>query len=330
MDVYSVIKLNPSDALKIKQHLEKIKEAQTNNPEAESAISSASEQFNTFFANYGDPYFTAHELKRNDTPRSQLYNENLTTLSDDFQRLYASLESAAESTLSAFNFTTIISKEISDQANASASKVLDLNILNGFTKGQVIVAGDDFIDLSKVDSAAGIDTSAAEILEGANALALKRVASVPVTNPNVSVTITPVKPIGQNGKVNTDPTPLNLERFYEGKFYSYIGQQEPEGGALQLKYVVNPADIPSSISTTTVNGQPVDAQAQIGAETLAKQAQANSNFYAVVPATEEQKAALRAKMFDGNPDTYWQCEYVYKTEPLIDPLDSGGIDLETN
>jgi len=329
-DIYSAITLNPADADKIRQHLEKIKLAQATSPDAESAIAAASQEFNQFFEQYGKPYFTAHEFKTNDTARSSVYNENLITLDGDVARLYNSLESAAKATLTAFNFTTIISKEITDQANANASKVLDLNILNGYVKGQVIVAGDDFVDQAKIDKSIGIDTTRAEIMQGANALSLKIDSSIPITNPNVKVSITPVKPVGQDGNVNTAPTPLNLERFYEGKYYAFLGQQEPEGGVLQLKYIVNPASIPSSISTTTVNGQPVSQQDQVGAEAIAKQAQNNANFYAVVPATEDQKIANRSKMFDGNPDTYWQCEFVYKIEPLQDPLDNDSIDLESN
>jgi hypothetical protein len=33
-------------------------------------------------------------------------------------------------------------------------------------------------------------------------------------------------------------------------------------------------------------------------------------------------------MFDGNPDTYWQCEYVFQTEPLIDPYSNLSTDFE--
>jgi hypothetical protein len=325
VDVFNTVELSQADADKIKRHLEKIQESQAKNADLEAVLSSASQEFNQFFSQYGKPYFAANELRTNDTARSSIYNENLVTLSDDISRLYQLLSSSAKSTVSAFNYASVITKEITNQADASSSRVLDLNILNGFNRGQVIVAGDDFTDSSKIDSTIGVDTTAAEINHGANILTLKVVGSVTVTGPNVKVSITPVKPIGADGKVNTDPTPLNLERFYEGKYYAYIGQQEPEGGNLKLKYIVNPADIPAQTSVTTAN----DKLVQGSVEAL-QDAYKSSNFYAVVPSTEEEKQAIRARMFDGNPDTYWQCEFVYQTDPLIDPQDKQAVDLENS
>lgn len=326
-DLFSAIKLNESDVVRIKKHLENIKQSQNLSPEAQASVSTAAQEFSTFFKKYGSAYFTAHPFREHETAISTDYNENLTTLDQDLVRLYASLASATATSLSAFNFTSIITKEITNKAIANSSKVIDLNILNSFNKGQVIIAGDDFNDQSKIDSSLGIETSQAEILEGA--LCLKRVDSQNIITPNVKVTITPLKPIGANNQVNTDPTPNNLERFYEGKFYSFIGQMEPEGGQLQLKYIVDPSDIPApSVSVTTnQQGVVVDSTDNGGADAVIEAAQ-SVGFYGVIPATEEQKQANRAKMFDGNPDTYWSCEFVYKTEPLIDPYDDQSIDLE--
>jgi len=312
MDTFDVVEINPSDAEKIKQHLEKIRESQSTNSSTSAVVHEAVSQFNKFFLNYGNPYFTAHNFKNPDTPRSELYNENLQTLDSDLKRAYATLDTAAKSTLSSFNYATIITKEVANSATAAASKVLDLNILNGFTKGSVIVAGDDFINSSKIDGSVGTSASGAEILEGANAVALKRVDAVPVTGPLTKVTVTPVKPAGADGKVNTQPTPENLERFYEGRYYANLGQQNPEGGSLEIKQLVDPADIPASVTAT--EGDAVIEETIKAAE--------KSGFFVVVPVSEEAKQAQRIKMFDGNPDTFWECEFVYTTEPLLDPYES--------
>ena len=36
-----------------------------------------------------------------------------------------------------------------------------------------------------------------------------------------------------------------------------------------------------------------------------------------MPPTEEAKKIIRHRMLDGQPDTYWQCEYVYETPSLL-------------
>lgn len=321
-DLFSVVEISAADADKIKKHLNNIKSAQASSPNALDAVNSAATEFNTFYSQYGKPYFTAHTLNRNDTPRSSIYNDNLISLSEDISRAYTSLEAAGQTTLSAFNFTSVVSQEITNAADSTASKVLDLNILNGYTKGQVIVAGDDFTDMSKIDKGASLQTSQAQPIQGAKSYGLSIQGSNSVNTDGIKITVTPLKPIGRNGKVTTAATPLNLERFYEGKFYAFVGQQQPEGDSLNFKYIVDPSAIPSSVSVTEVDGKVVEADDNFD------QAQNSSHFYAVVPSTEESKELVRLKMFDGNPDTYWQCEYVYQTEPLIDPYDKLSIDFE--
>lgn len=371
-DLFNVVDLNPSDADKILQHLNRIREAQTNNADLSAALSAANKEFAEFFKGYGKPYFTAHKFYNNDVARSEVYNENLTTLDADIARLYKYLQYVADGTLTAYNYTNVLAKEISNTASASASKVLDLSILNGFSKNQAIVAGDDFIDNSKIDQSAGVSTSLAEVIEGANAIGLKKVDVVIVTGPNTTVSVTPVKPETNDSAVNTDPTPQNLDRFYEGKFYANMGGQEPEGNKLEIKYIVDPSHIPDTLSsaddsnkTAPVKKTPSKAGAKKGNSniwaTVLKQSnsQAASNkdsmpkasaedswakkkaafdkamkqaqFFAIVPATEEEKRLVRQKMFDGNPDSYWQCEYVIDSPSLIgeieseDPTSSGQI-----
>jgi len=319
-DLFSVVEISAADADKIRRHLDAIKQTQANTSDALEAINSATNEFNQFFSQYGEPYFTANQLKRNDTPRSEVYNENIATLGEDINRAYISLSSASSTTLNAFNFATIVSQEITNSADQAASKVLDLNILNGYTKGQVIVAGDDFSDTSKIDSSAALETAQAKPIQGAKSYGLNVIDSVSIVSPDIKVSITPIKPVGQNGKVNTDPTPLNLERFYEGKFYAFIGQQQPEGDSLSFKYIVDPKAIPASASKVTVDGKVVQDDLS--------QVQQSTNFFAVVPTSDTDKAKARAKMFDGNPDTYWQCEYVFQTEPLIDPYSNLSTDFE--
>lgn len=304
-DITSVIKISQADADKIRNHLAKISQTQASTSDLGNIISSANKEFSDFFSNYGQPEFQAEELKKNSTPTSSLYNENLERVSNDLGRLYSLISTTTDSSVTSFNFANVTTAEISNLANLLSSKVMDLNILNNFNKGQMIVAGDDFTDNSKIDLSAGINTTQASLIGGANAIGLKVIDSVSVTsnNPNITVTITPLMP-STDGKVNTDPTPGNLERFYEGRFYSFIGQQDPEGGVLQLKYIVDPSDIPTNTSVS------------------------KAGFFAVVPSTEESKNVSRLKMFDGNPDTYWQCEFCYRSEPLIKDPDPQAVDLE--
>lgn len=319
-DLFNAIPVNPADDNKIKRHLEKIREAQATDGDLVDAINAASNEFNKFFLNYGGPSFSENKLLRNDTPRSEAYNENLETLEADIQDLYDSMDSASQNTLSSYNFASLAASEIKNQAQIAASKVLDLNIINNFIKGQAIVAGDDFIDDSKIDMNVGVDTVQAIILDGASAITLVPVDAEVITGPQTKIDVTPLLPTTDGGSVNREPTPSNLERFYEGQYHAPIGDQRPEGGELKLKYIVDPQDVPEGTATTTTsNGQLIETT-NGGADQFAATTNGGVGYYAVVQPTEEDLRAERIRMVDGNPSTFWQCEYVFKVPSLIDPF----------
>lgn len=319
-DLFQAVEVSPIDVDKIKSHLEKIREAQNDEPELMAAIAAALEEFNKFFLNYGKPYFTAHTFHVNETAQSSIYNENLDSLFEDLNRLYTLLDAATSTTVASFNYSTVVAKEIANSAALAASKVLDLNILNKFLKGKVIIAGDDFLNDEKIDKTIGVDTTQADILGGASAMALLTVDAEIVTNEDTEITVTPILPVGKADVVNTEPTPENLERFYEGDYYAPIGEMRPEGGSISFKYIVDPAKIPPSIATTTtVNGKVVDST-EGGAAAAAAAFDGGLGFYAIVPSTEAQKQFVRRKLIDGDPTTFWECEFVYGIPSLIDPF----------
>jgi len=319
-DLFNTIEVNPTDAEKLRKHLELIKQSQDSSSELGQAIGTAVEQFNQFFLDYGKPYFTAHELRLNETPQSEVYNENMQTLSQDIDRLYSSLVSASSTTLTAYNYATTVSNQVKTNAQIAASKVLDLNILNNFTKGAVIIAGDDFVNADKIDGSFGVETSRAELLNGASSITLARTGSEIVSTPDTRITVTPVLPVTAGTKIGTDPTPLNLERFYEGKFYAEIGDIRPEGANLNLQYIVDPQKIPGRAVETTVDGVvDEDRSTEISPEEALARAD-GVGYFAIISATEEEKQAVRRRMIDNNPATFWEAEVVFSAEPLIDPL----------
>lgn len=327
-DIFEAIEVNPADSLSIKKHLEAIRLAQAEDGDLLSAVNAAIKEFNQYFLHYGEPRFSNNKLRRNETPTSEIYNENLETLSDDIEQLYAMLESLADTTIGAFNYAAVVAEEISQEAQIAASRVLDLNIISNFVKGTTIVAGDDFVDSKKIDFTIGVDTTQAVVLGGANAISLEVQISENVSSPDTIITITPVMPAGDSDKVNTDPTPQNLERFYEGSYYEVVGQQRPAGGQLKMKYIVDPADIPpGTVSKTFADGSLV-GQVGDSAEILAANkllaGDGGIGFYAIVPPTAEELAAMRARMIDGNPSTFWECEFVFGTPSLIDPYAGEG------
>ena len=325
MDIFQAVEVDPLNSQRIQQHLNKIREAQSSDGDLGEAISAAVQEFNQFFLNYGKPYFKQNSLDTHiGTPKSALYNETMETLKDDLERLYEMSSSAAAATLAAYNYSSISAEEIKNTAAEAASKVLDLNILNNFVKGQVIVAGDDFLDTSKIDTSIQAETAQAEIIDGASSIGLKIDSAERVSLPDkTNITITPLAPAKKDGDVNKAPTPNNLERFYEGHFFASIGEQRPEGGQLQLKYVVDPADLPlGAVQKVTTDGNVTSDEGVAEAKAAADGGQ---GFYAIVPASEENLLFVRQQMIDGNPETFWEAEFVYAVPDLIEGASTKSI-----
>lgn len=335
-DLYNSLQENSLDAEKVKEHLENIKAALSNNSDLSAVIASAADEFNTFFKNYGKPYFVANKFHRHHSPVSSNYNETISTADKDIGRLYSLVNSSMKLTTRAFNYSQMVNKQLVNTAMLAASKVVDLSIFAGFLKGKVIVAGDDFYSEDLIDKSAPVSLEQAETVMGANALGLARSQTVFITHPNMKISVEPVKPKGTQLKasgiltaaeqtssagvkgvksVNDQPTPGNLERFYEGHFYTYMGELEAEGGSLDIQFIAAPDELPQTAVTNTVNGQVVGEDDALAATQAAK----GVGYYAVISASEEAKQVVRQKMVDGDPSSYWQAEYVYAVPPLIDP-----------
>jgi hypothetical protein len=313
-DIFRATELDSADIAKLKIHLERIRQVQNNEADLVKAINEATTEFNKFFLNYRKPSFVVNEFKTNATPQSEEYNESLETLRQDIEHLYESLTNGRAQSLTAYNYATVTSNEITNTANELSSRVLDLNIINNFIKGTVIVAGDDFVNGDNIDTTVGVESTKAELLHGGSAVSLQRVGSSIVSTPDTKISITPVLPAGSKGVPNTAPTPKNIERFYEGQFYANMGEMRPAGGYLNINYMVDPSKIPE----TSIN---VKGGGNGTTETTPEEAldQADDiGYFAVLDPSDVELAAIRSKMLDGDPSSFWECEYVYQTSSFID------------
>lgn len=270
------------------------------------------EVYNTldsYFKNIGTTEFIPEFILDNDIPSTRLYNNNLLKIHNDLVRFYNDLRNLSADYVSSYNYAQLVSKNILDQANGLASIVVDLNILNNFDRGDTIVAGDDFNTLEFVDTATTLGSDLAELIPGGGGLTLTRVSSVDLVNTDTKVEIIPITPVSNGNSVNVDPTPGNLERFYEGNFYNFLGLARPEGGQFNFKTLT---------SVTDVNSKDPE--------------HATESILIDIGASEEDKKAIRSKLFDKNPDTFWECEYIYRlnNKPLFSSnLDNPGEDTIT-
>lgn len=286
--------------IKLKNSLEHLANRADQFTDANTLLAEATALFKDFFTNLSDPEFKPKYLRTGDTPSSEIYNDNLRQIYNDISRFYTELNNLANANVKTFNFSQVVINEIKKRAASLASTVLDLNILNNFNRGDVIVAGDDFLNLDFVDSGAGLGSFQAELISNGSGMSLARSTTNNISSrPKVKIDIIPISPISSgtlNNQVNTSPTIGNYNRFYEGNYYNFLGRARPEGGAFNIQYAVNPKDLKQVTEEGEENTQ---------------------GIFLEYGALEEDKEAARLAMLDNNPDTFWECEYVV---PLTNPL----------
>ena len=305
-------------------------------------------------------------METGDNPRSEVYNLNLSQLDADISRFYKEISTIAEAQVKSFNFAKIVNEEITKRADQLASTVLDLKILSDFTRGDVIIAGDDFRNLDNVDSGAASGAPKAEKMFGSGGMALRRTSNRSLTNRGTKVEILfippvapqPVAPQGLDPDADpnstppssnkggataadtgdnqgtTKPTPGNLQRFYEGNYYNFMGQARPEGGHFNIKYQLQP-DLDKK-AKVTVTKDPTAGGGGGSTHTTTDDSDMystqNAGFYVELGATEGVKRQSRTRMFDDDPSTFWEAEYVYHVpSPLLgSTFDESSIQSDSN
>lgn len=291
-----------STLVKLENALDRLKEDDNVDGTINEKLGTALSLFKTYFNTLEDPEFNPIHLRKGDTASSEDYNKNLKSIYNDLSRYYEELQNFNQASIKAYNYSQVVIDEIRKKAAQLSSIVLDLRILSNFTRGDVIVAGDDFLNQDYIDNGTAGGSLKAEILPGSAGLSLARNGTNSLSaRASTEIEVLPIAPSSSQGSstasVNTAPTPGNIERFYEGSYYGFIGEARPEGGEFNLQTIV---DIDSTTGASTGQSQPTD-------QTIVLE----------YGASEESKNIARLNMIDNNPDTFWECEYLVKLE---DPL----------
>lgn len=295
MTIY-VNNYSDSAIVKLKNSIDNVLSRRNNNSSLDTLLADTIAAFKEYFSNLDKSEFSPSYLITGDTASSEIYNKNLKAINNDLSRFYQELLKLSKSNAEAYNYSQVIISEIKKRAESISSIVLDLNILNNFTRGDVIVGGDDFINTALINSSAAMSSPLAELVSNGAGLGLaKDAVNNLTTHPRTTIEVTPISPKTETSEsvaVNTAPTVGNLNRFYEGNYYNFLNQARPEGGAFNIRYLMK--------------------------ETVSNEESKISGLFVEYGASDSAKSEARKKMFDGSPDTFWECEYVIKlSNPLL-------------
>lgn len=203
------------------------------NNNAVSITEKTLEALDRFFTRLGKPQYEYDPFYEEDPVINDELNDLLSLIINDIGLGYEEVVNLRDSAIAVHNFAAVHVGELQRRADEIAGLVTDLTLLSGQQGEEVIVFSDNFVDESKLDSSFPVPHLPAQIVPGQGSLTLNRISTVSLSGEDIEVRVTPVSDISRN------PTPDNTNRFYEGHFYSFLGEAEPEGGTFHLEEKLN-------------------------------------------------------------------------------------------
>lgn len=280
-----------------------------------------------FLPKIGKPMFDPKFLTEDADPEPWMWNDNLEAIEEDLRLLFEEIEEIRQLRAEVSNASTIAAKELEEKANLAQSLLTDLRLTSGQLDQELIVATDNFLDTSKIDTDFPLQYPAAEVNTMQGAVTLRRVQAINVVTDDASVSVTPTAPDALVSKPDQGrlPTPDGTMRFYEGRFYAPLGSGRPEGGRWHLEEKVRPGVVVPGDSDIFV----MDTDAGEGIfdqfPDLRREADGRPQGFPLRPedivvldrgASLSELLAARLKVVDNSPDTFWECEFVVDAAPL--------------
>lgn len=257
----------------------------------------------TFFASLSKPTTEPTTLHAERDPAQ--HNDLMNSIQADLIASFNTAKALGANITSSFNITASMVAHLDGKVRKLAAKSQDLQSVSGTFIEETITASDNFSNNSKIDSGKVSEGDRCDITPGMGST-LRRVAAVTVTD-GAKVTVQANQPI------------------YEGKLYALENEAVPEGGKFHFKKENTPGQATS--------GKPTLEEFLIG--DLGAKPQSGVDI-GEQGASEEEKAAIRASILDGNPDSSWQAERVIDLpapegaeityQELVEAVQGSGID----
>jgi len=307
------------------------------------------ESFTKYFTELSQPTTDDDPLLGYGIRDPEQYSELMDSFQADVDSAAADARNLSDSIVSAFNYSSILAKQLDTNVRKVTSKSQDLQHLSNAFSDQIITAGDDFADDSKIDRSAALEVQMAEKAPNDSTITLKREGSVNMLNDSrVKIRV------------------LSTFQIYEGLFHAPQGEARPEGnnfhfsgGSNSLETDLSAPGTPpellrrfnswrtdpslpamlqnplgeiqrAAVTASDAVGWALQAGGQWGPFSHSEWDMLSRNFHfdptfafetgLINPkprmaetdngAPLQQKNDNRRKMIDGDPDTFWECEYV--------------------
>jgi len=279
-----------------------------------------------------DPVYLATDAD----PDPVAWNENLYQIEEDLTVAFEEEKRIREMSDVVDHSAEMAAREIEYKANLATSQSTDLRLVSGQLDQDVLVFGDSFQDMSKVDTSFPLGNAPADVITAHGIASLKRTSVRNVITADAQVDITPLQPsqfftpetdFGRLPNFNAQEG-TNVHRFYEGRFYAPLGEGRPEGDRWHLEEKVKPGVVVEGDRDYTFNPEGLfdqfpDLRDQNDQITRPGDALAPGDIVVVDRgASLGELVNSRQRMLDGDPTSFWESEFVIHTPEIQEAIET--------
>lgn len=284
--------------------------------DAEAIIANLKTSIKTFYDNLSNPLSTPLILEPKGNRSLAEYEAYLLSVKRDLEILHYSSVQAVDALAKGFNYASALTEAVFAKSQRLASMSEDLSLISDTPTQSVFVAGDRFVDSTKIDLSFGNAGTRADLTPSGGSMTLKRTALSRVVSP--STTKIDVQ-VGDGFEYNpsaatenrTQDDPNKDFRVYEGRYYAYANTMEPAGGITRWTKIQVGADNrelePVALSSNSGESGP---EAEARRNEVNRLIEARTVIVPDTPTTSELNQ-VRSRMVDDNPTTYWQIESTF-------------------
>ena len=274
-------------------------------------------EFKRFFIKIKSPRFEFTPLTKGDVVVAERYNDTNMDAIEDLTVCTDEINAIKPMIIGSYNSARQMAKELENRSESALSKITDIRLFEGQLGQEIIVVGDDFLNTNKIDESFSLSAPSADIRPSEGLVTLNRIESINLVNEDVSITCEPTMP----GDIDIDNATgsNNVNRYYEGNFYNFIGNARPEGGNWHLEerlYGIDEDDLNASVTAVAQDAVPTAFNNTMdGALTPGTVLRPQDITIYDRGASKEEKNIIRKRMFDEDSATFWEAEYVRDFTP---------------
>ena len=274
-------------------------------------------EFKKFFTKSKSPKFEFTPLVEGDVVSAEKYNDTLQDAIEDVSVCTDEVDAIKPIVIGSYNSARQMAKELENRSETALSKITDIRLFEGQLGQEIIVMGDDFLSIKKIDNKFSLNAPSADIRTAEGLVTLNRAETVNLVDEDTSVTCEPTMP----GSIETGPSKdsTNSNRYYEGNFYNFIGNARPEGGNWHLEerlHGLSEAMLSDELTATKRNGAPTTFTEDLDDVYIPGTSLRPQDIIIYDRgATENEKNNVRRRMFDEDSSSFWEAEYVVDFSP---------------